>query len=102
MVLAIWLAWSAQALAASVDEVPAEPYATAVKLVERLFLEPGRTDENAMLRAAARGVARDLNWLQVKAEDHAVVLLHGNGTVIGRVEVHSMAELPASLARMEA
>lgn len=108
MVLALCLAWSAPALATPVDDLPAGPYAAAVDLVERLFLEPGSTDEIAMLHAAADGAARDLRWLRVMGPyhrsdpgDHAIVLLHGNGAEIGRVTAESMADLPAALERLE-
>lgn len=83
-------------------EVPAEPYATAVRLVERLFLEPKLVDEGAMLRAAARAAARDLHWLEVRTDGEAVELVHGSGAPIGRVEAGSMDDLPRALARLEA
>ncbi|MEQ1501021.1 MAG: S41 family peptidase [Myxococcota bacterium] len=88
--------------ATAAGAVPAEPYATAVRLVERLFLEPKRADAVRMLTAAARDLETELDWLVVRSDDRGVELLHGDGATIGRVDVRSLDDLPASLARLEA
>lgn len=100
-----WLAWgtiaAAQAPAGSPLFAP-EPYATATRLVDRLFLDPSRIDAEAMLGAAADELADELDWLLVRHEPGGVWLSHGDGTAIGRVEVAGMTELPARLAQLEA
>ncbi len=78
-----------------------EPYATAVRLVDRLFLEPDRVDAARLLRAAARGVEAEVHWVRVRTDGDAVLVDHGDGTALGRVEVAGMEDLPRALQALE-
>ena len=94
------------AFAGLVDAAPVagrgiEPYETAVRLVDRLYLERDRVDEVALLHAAARGIEEDVHWLRVDASGRHVELRHGNGTVLGTVEVVDIADLPRALEALE-
>lgn len=78
-----------------------EPYLTAVRLVDRLYLERDRIDEITLLRAAARRLESDIHWLRVRQSGRRFTLRHGNGTELGTVEVSSMDDLPRALAALE-
>ncbi|MEZ4239108.1 MAG: S41 family peptidase [Myxococcota bacterium] len=101
--LALALSLSAPAGAAPppLGSAANQPYATGVRLIEELFLEPERLDAGTMLRSAARSAVHDLHWLQARYDPDGVDLYHGAGTPIGRVEVHDLDGLPAALARLE-
>ncbi|MBN2799324.1 MAG: PDZ domain-containing protein [Deltaproteobacteria bacterium] len=69
----------------------------AVDLVQRLYLYPDQVDPQAMLLAAGRGLADELDWLMVSERDGAMVLRHGAGAELGSVQVTGLSELPAAL-----
>jgi carboxyl-terminal processing protease len=87
--------------APAADAVPPEPYATAVRLVENLYLEPDGVTAPAMLRAAARALEHEIPWLVVRPAGAGIELRHGSGTPLGQIEVSSMEELPFALAALE-
>jgi C-terminal peptidase prc len=87
-------------LAVASDPAAPEPYATAVKLVDRLFLYPDRVDAGAMLGSAARALEHELPWLRVSMDGDTVKLAHGDGRPIGHVTASSMEALPQALARL--
>jgi hypothetical protein len=79
-----------------------EPYATAVRLVDHLFLEPTTVEPRAMLREAASELSNEVPWLFVRDEgDEGVVLLHGGGAALGRVRADTWDQLPAQLHELE-
>ncbi len=95
LVVAMWFA------SASYAAPPPEPYTSAVRLVDRLFLEPETIDASTLLRAAALGLSSDVHWLMVDPGDHHVRLSHGSGTPLGTVTVEGMDDLPRALANLE-
>jgi carboxyl-terminal processing protease len=86
---------------AAPPRVSPEAYDRAVDLVDRLYLHPEQLDADGLLVAAAEGLADELHWLIVDADDGAVYLRHGDGTPIGQVSVASMATLPEALRSLE-
>jgi len=71
--------------APAADTAPPEPYSTAVRLVEELYLEPEAVTAPAMLRAAAHALEHEVPWLVVRRSGAGVVLMHGGGQVLGDV-----------------
>jgi C-terminal peptidase prc len=87
-------------LSVASDPAAPEPYATAVKLVDRLFLYPDRVDAGAMLGSAARALEHELPWLRVTMDGDTVRLAHGDGRPLGQVTASSMEALPQALGRL--
>ncbi|HHO52056.1 MAG TPA: PDZ domain-containing protein [Deltaproteobacteria bacterium] len=78
-----------------------EPYLTAVRLVDRLYLERDQINEITLLRAAARRLESDVHWLRVRQSGGSFQLRHGDGTVLGSVEASGMDDLPRAMAQLE-
>ncbi len=76
-------------------------YGSAVRLIDRLFLQPETVDESSLLNAAAEGLSEDLHWLMVEPSGSTVKLSHGNGTSIGTLTVGSMETLPEALEDLQ-
>ena len=76
-------------------------YGSAVRLIDRLFLQPDTVDEAKLLHAAAEGLSEDLHWLIVDSNGSSVRLRHGNGTEIGTLTVGSMETLPEALVDLQ-
>ena len=76
-------------------------YGAAVRLIDRLYLEPDQVDEASLLRASAERLSTDLHWLIVEAAGSSVKLSHGDGTVIGTLTVGSMETLPEALVDLQ-
>ncbi|MBX2804076.1 MAG: PDZ domain-containing protein [Myxococcales bacterium] len=81
---------------------PPEAYVTAVRLVDRLYLQRDRVDEAMLLRQAVRRAESELHWLMVAGSGASIELHHGNGTRLGRVTVADMDDLPRALGDVEA
>jgi carboxyl-terminal processing protease len=98
VLLGLLLAPSARA-----DEpgVGSEAYGEAVRLVESLYLHPDEVEAAPLLRAAARGLARQVHWLLVDTDGDTVYLRHGDGTALGSLSVASLSTLPEALATLE-
>ena len=79
----------------------ADVYRSAVRFVDQLYLGRDRIDEVELLRSAARGLESSVHWLRVSAVGRSVILRHGDGSVLGTVEVTSMDDLPRALAALE-
>jgi C-terminal peptidase prc len=101
MTLLLALIALAHSPAPAADAMPPEPYATAVRLVESLYLEPDSVTAPAMLRAAARTLEHEVPWLVVRPWGSGIELVHGSGTPLGQIEVASMEELPFALSALE-
>jgi carboxyl-terminal processing protease len=69
--------------------------------MEERYLFPDRLRADVLLREAARHLAREIDWLMVRAEGDHVRLRHGEGAELGTITVHDMAGLPAALIRLE-
>jgi len=83
------------------DEV-ADSYATAVRLIDNLFLEPETIDASRLLAAAARGLSYDVPWLFVDVDDDGTIRLsHGDGRALGALQPSTVAALPAQLQALE-
>lgn len=76
-------------------------YGSAVRLIDRLYLQPDTIDEAKLLQAAAEGLSEDLHWLIVESSGSSVKLNHGNGSDIGTLTVGSMETLPAALEDLQ-
>ena len=81
--------------------VPSSAYARAVDLVDSLYLYPDRVDAVAMLHAAAKQLANEVDWLLVTPIDDGVDLRHGSGRPIGAVTVGAVQTLPEALSALE-
>jgi len=77
------------------------PYGSAVRLIDRLYLEPETVDEASLLHAAAEHLSTDLHWLIVETAGSSVKLSHGDGTAIGTLTVGSMETLPEALEDLQ-
>jgi C-terminal peptidase prc len=98
LLLAILLAAPSRAQAPA----PHESYATAVRLVDNLFLEPETVDAQRLLRAAAQGLSNDIPWLFVAEDDDGTLRFsHGSGAPLGAAKATTIEALPAQLQQIE-
>lgn len=76
------------------------PIERAVDRIDRLYLHRDDVDAAHLLHAAAREVAARVHWLVVEPDGKRVVLRHGDGRVLGEVQVRDMNELPRALRQL--
>lgn len=89
-------------LAAWAQNVPSErAYQRTIDLVDGLYLYPEKVDAGAMLQASAASLSEAVHWLLVDGEGTSINLRHGDGTLIGSVNVASIDTLPAALVSIE-
>jgi len=89
--------WSLIAILGALVTWAGSPVELAVDRIDRLYLHRAEVDEATLLRSAARELAGRVHWLTVEIEGRGVVLTHGDGRALGRVEARDMADLPRAL-----
>ncbi|MCB9687673.1 MAG: PDZ domain-containing protein [Alphaproteobacteria bacterium] len=102
--MSLLLSWLAIASAEQPErpEARAEPYDTAVELIEDLFLEPELIDPHRLLVASGRELEQRIPWLFIRETAQGMEVLHGGDDVVVTLPWPGMDTLPATLARLSA
>lgn len=98
MGLSLWFpaAWSQ-----SDHAYGAEPYETAVELIQDFYLHPEAVEPRQLLLSAGRGLEREIPWLFVRESASGMEVLRGDDP-IATVPWPAMDTLPATLAQLVA
>jgi carboxyl-terminal processing protease len=78
-----------------------ELYASTIRLIRDRYYFPEKVQAGAMLGAAARRLAAEIEWLLVRVDGNQVELERGDGSLLATVETTGLTDLPLSLQTLE-